>query len=66
MRGTVKFFNSRKQFGFLKPDNGGPDIFFGRHSLPFDCAIDKDAVVQFEIGQDRQGRMVATAVRPAA
>jgi cold shock CspA family protein len=68
-KGKVKFFDPRRQFGFIVPDGAGPDnrdanIFFGRHSLPYAVGgIDADAIVEYELTQDNRGRTVAKTVR---
>ena len=32
-RGTVKWFSQEKGYGFIRPDNGGPDIFVHQTSI---------------------------------
>ncbi len=31
--GTVKWFNETKGYGFIQPENGGPDVFVHASSL---------------------------------
>jgi CspA family cold shock protein len=54
--GTVKWFNSDKGYGFIAPDNGGPDVFV--HVSAVQRAglngLSDGQKVSFEITQDRR------------
>ncbi len=51
--GTVKFFNNSKGFGFIKPSDGGEDIFVHQSGL-IDEVRENDEV-EFEVEQGRKG-----------
>jgi CspA family cold shock protein len=66
--GTVKFFNDARGFGFIAPDEGGPDVFV--HV----SAIEKSGMrglvegqkVAFDVEPDRRtGKTVATNLQDA-
>jgi CspA family cold shock protein len=66
--GTVKWFNSTKGFGFIQPDNGGPDAFV--HISAVERAGMRELVegqkVSFELEQDRKsGKMSASNLQAA-
>jgi CspA family cold shock protein len=52
-QGTVKFFNETKGFGFIKPNNGGEDIFVHVSGL-IDEVRENDRVT-FEVQNGRKG-----------
>jgi cold shock protein len=57
-QGTVKFFNADKGYGFIKPDNGGRDIFV--HITAVERAglqsLNKGQRVSYEIEADQKGK----------
>jgi CspA family cold shock protein len=63
--GAVVTYFEEKGFGFLRPDNGGRDVFFHISRLNEGQASDlvPGARVAYELGMDRTGKMAASSVR---
>jgi cold shock protein len=56
--GTVKFFNGERGYGFIKPDDGGRDVFV--HITAVERAGLKDLTegqrITFEVEPDKKGK----------
>jgi cold shock protein len=52
-KGTVKFFNDSKGFGFIKPADSGEDIFV--HSSGLIDKIRENDQVKYEVEQGKKG-----------
>jgi len=62
--GTVKFFNQDKGFGFITPDNGGPDVFVHVSAVLSGGPLRDGTKVSYDVGQDRKtGKSKAEDVR---
>jgi CspA family cold shock protein len=60
-KGTVKFYNETKGYGFIQPDNGGKDVFV--HATALERAglrsLREGQVVEFDTAEDRRSGKVA-------
>ena len=65
MRGTVKFFDKQKGWGFIAGDDG-TDYFvhYSNLNVPKYKSLDTDDIVDFEVGADKNGREQAVNVTP--
>ncbi|REA64341.1 cold-shock protein [Dyadobacter luteus] len=52
-KGTVKFFNDTKGFGFITPEHGGEDVFVHTSGLIDD--IRENDSVSYEVENGRKG-----------
>ena len=61
--GTVKWFDSKKGYGFITPSEGGKDLFVHHTSLQMDGfkTLSEDQQVSYEVGDSDRGP-VATNV----
>jgi CspA family cold shock protein len=54
MKGTVKWFNDRKGYGFIEGDDK-KDIFVHRNSIPEGTYIDEGDQVEYEVESSEKG-----------
>ena len=63
MKGTVKFFDAAKGWGFITDDNGN-DVFVHYSSIQMEGrkSLNENDIVEFEIGDGKDGREQAVSV----
>ena len=66
-KGTVKWFNATKGFGFIQPEGGSKDVFV--HATALERAgltgLDDGQKVTFDLERGRDGRELATNLQLA-
>jgi len=65
-KGKVKWFNERKGYGFISPEDGGEDLFMHRSNIAELEAgpLQEGQEVEYDVGEGQKGPQ-ATNVRPA-
>ncbi|MFH0240958.1 cold-shock protein [Streptomyces sp. HK10] len=65
-KGTVKWFNSEKGFGFIEQEGGGPDVFAHYSNIAAQGyrELHEGQEVEFDVTQGQKGPQ-AENIRPA-
>ena len=64
-KGTVKWFNDQKGYGFITPDDGSADLFVHHSAIQgggFRTLAENDKV-EFEVGQGPKGPRAENVVK---
>ena len=63
-KGTVKFFNESKGFGFITPEGGDKDLFVHMSSIQMDGykTLNDGQTVSYEVGQGDKGPCAVNVV----
>ena len=59
--GTVKWFNTKKGFGFIEPEDGGTDVFVHISAVEASglAGLEDNQKVTYELQEGRDGRQMA-------
>ena len=59
--GTVKWFNTKKGFGFIEPEDGGKDVFVHISAVEASglAGLEDNQKVTYELQEGRDGRQMA-------
>ena len=57
-KGIVKFFNSEKGYGFIRPEDGGSDLFVHISAVSQSglVSLEQGQVVGYELEPDKNGK----------
>lgn len=60
-KGTVKWFNTEKGFGFIQPEDGGSDVFVHISAVQEAGlrSLDENQPIEYELIDGRDGRKCA-------
>jgi len=64
--GTVKWYNERKGYGFITPEDGGEDLFVHHSEIPSEgrASLEEGQKVEYEVGGDEKNRPCAIKICP--
>ncbi|MEZ5715672.1 MAG: cold-shock protein [Paracoccaceae bacterium] len=64
--GTVKWFNTKKGYGFIEPEGGGKDVFVHISAVERSglTGLADNQKVSFELIDGRDGRQMAGDLKP--
>ena len=63
-KGTVKWFNASKGFGFITPDDSGDDLFVHHSEIKTEgyASLDEGQKVEFVVGEGKKGPCATNVV----
>ena len=63
--GTVRWFNTKKGFGFIEPEDGGKDVFVHISAVEASglAGLEDNQKVTYELEEGRDGRQMAADLK---